>query len=256
MADNYLNSTGLAYFYNRIKTIFASAADLTALDAKVDEIIAEGGEPNVIEGININGAAVPPDDNKIVNFDVPVSLTTNTPEYLQTEVVRGGFGIDFIGEIPAATSDLTNDGDGESNYATEAYVALHGGKIDTIKVNGTAQTITDKAVDIPVPTNNNQLTNGAGYQTAADVDAIVDAAIAGVTQFDYEIVQTLPASGVKGTIYLVPNATHEGEYDEYIWVDNAWQQIGHTSEIDLTAYWAKAELVAITTAEIDALFAA
>lgn len=39
------------------------------------------------------------------------------------------------------------------------YVEANGGKIDTIKVNGTAQTITNKAVDITVPT------------TAADVSA-------------------------------------------------------------------------------------
>lgn len=48
-------------------------------------------------------------------------------------------------------------------------------KIESIKVNGTAQSIgEDKSVDISVPTNNNQLTNGAGYQTASDVKTAVD----------------------------------------------------------------------------------
>lgn len=47
-------------------------------------------------------------------------------------------------------------------------------KIESIKVNGTAQNIAaDKSVDITVPTNNNQLQNGAGYQTASDVDTAV-----------------------------------------------------------------------------------
>lgn len=45
--------------------------------------------------------------------------------------------------------------------------------IDTIKVNGTAQAISNKAVNITVPTNNNQLTNGAGYQTAANVQSAI-----------------------------------------------------------------------------------
>ena len=43
------------------------------------------------------------------------------------------------------------------------YVEANGGKIDIIKVNGMSQTITNKTVDIAVPTNNNQLVNGAGY---------------------------------------------------------------------------------------------
>ena len=48
------------------------------------------------------------------------------------------------------------------------YVEANGGKIDTIKVNGATQPITNKEVDITVPTNNNQLTNGAGYITASE----------------------------------------------------------------------------------------
>lgn len=46
--------------------------------------------------------------------------------------------------------------------------------IETIKVNGSPLTPDgSKAVDISVPTNNNQLTNGAGYQTSDDVEGIV-----------------------------------------------------------------------------------
>ena len=54
-----------------------------------------------------------------------------------------------------------------SEKAVNDAISSYGGKIDTIKVNGTTQTITDKTVDISVPTNNNQLTNGAGYITSS-----------------------------------------------------------------------------------------
>lgn len=69
--------------------------------------------------------------------------------------------------IPTKTSDLTNDGDGVSNFATESYVNQNGGKIDKIKVNGEEQLIspTDKSVDISVPTDNNQIANSSGYIT-------------------------------------------------------------------------------------------
>lgn len=49
-------------------------------------------------------------------------------------------------------------------------------KIETVKVNGTALTVTDKAVDITVPTDNNQLANGAGYLVASDITGKADKA--------------------------------------------------------------------------------
>lgn len=252
MADNFLNNTGLAYYHNRIKTIFPSKDEFDALDDKVDEIIAEGGEPNVIETVKVNGTALP-----VANKAVDVT-------------------------VPTATNDLTNDGDGESPFATQDYVDEYGGKIDVIQVNGTPQTITSKTVNITVPTNNNQLTNGAGYQTATDVDGLIDTALANgsdpyttesdaqqliddaladITGIDFQVVTTLPASGVKGTIYLVGTAS---PYDEYIWIEPTggtafWEKIGST-DIDLSDYWTSTSgqsnsLIAITTAQIDALFA-
>ena len=68
--------------------------------------------------------------------------------------------------VPTQTSDLTNNGDGTDNnspFATKKYVQDNGGKIDTIKVNGVTQTITNKAVDIAVPTATSDLTNDSGF---------------------------------------------------------------------------------------------
>ena len=76
-------------------------------------------------------------------------------------------------DIPTNTSDLTNDGDGTDNnspFATQAYVNTYGGKIDSISVNGTAQTIdANKNVDITVPTQ------------ASDVHALPDSTKYGAT---------------------------------------------------------------------------
>lgn len=41
--------------------------------------------------------------------------------------------------------------------------------IESIKVNGTAQTITSKSVNITVPTDNKDLANGAGYLVSSDI---------------------------------------------------------------------------------------
>ena len=70
--------------------------------------------------------------------------------------------------VPTKTSDLTNDGDGTSDFATETYVDTYGGKIDVIKVNGTTQTITNKTVDLTVPTKTSDLTNDSNFAVDAN----------------------------------------------------------------------------------------
>ena len=70
------------------------------------------------------------------------------------------------------------------------------------------------------------------------IKAYVDSAISGVTQFDYQVVSSLPATGTKGVIYLV---SHGGSgtdiYDEYIWItsSSSYEKIGSTS-VDLSGY--------------------
>lgn len=58
--------------------------------------------------------------------------------------------------------------------------------IETVKVNGTALTPSNKAVDISVPTNTNQLTNGAGFITASSSavtnKVVANTAITGATK--------------------------------------------------------------------------
>ena len=188
MADNYLNNTGLAYYHNRILTLFPSKTDFDALDDKVDDIIAEGGEPNVIETVKVNGTALTPDANKAVDVTVPTN-----------------------------TSDLSND----SGFITASANNLANYYLST-------QTY-----------------------TKAEVDNLIGS----ITGVEFEIVQSLPQSGEAGTIYLVPNSgSAPNIYDEYIWANNTFEKIG-TTDVDLSQYWAKADLVAMTTAEIDALFA-
>lgn len=246
---NKLNSTGLQYLINRLKAMFATQDALDALDDRVDAIVAEGGEPNVIETVKVNGSALTPDANKAVDVPVPTTVAelSDSSDYAQTA------------DIPTTTSALTNDGDGQSPFATQAYVGTNGGKIDYIAVNGTDQTITAKRVNITVPTVVSDLTNDAGYQDATDVQGAIDAALEDITGIDFEVVQALPATGEKGIIYLLAKTgTSPDVYEEYIWVTPtggtaAFELIG-TTQVDLSGYWSKAELVDITTAEIDAMF--
>ncbi len=91
-----------------------------------------------------------------------IKLTSQTTWETQKDLNDNFADIETaLEEVPTSTSDLTNDGDGESPFATEAYVGTNGGKIDSISVNGTTKTIdANKNVNITVPV------------TAADVSAL------------------------------------------------------------------------------------
>lgn len=123
--------------------------------------------------------------------------------------------------------------------------------------------------DLPVvPTTVSSFTNDAGYQNASQVSEAINTAISGITGISFEIVQALPATGDPGTIYLMLSSSGAtGDiYDEYIYINNAWEKIG-TTAVDLSTYtqWdsqneelevnGTAIYCFATNAEIDNLFA-
>lgn len=83
--------------------------------------------------------------------------------------------VDKVDGKGLSTNDLTNELKAQYDAAYTHSQTAHApadaqaNVIESIKVNGSAVTITDKAVDITVPTDNAQLANGAGYLVANDV---------------------------------------------------------------------------------------
>lgn len=129
--------------------------------------------------------------------------------------------------------------------------------IEVIQKNGVNLTVQNKTINIPIPTDADieGLIAAHGYQTASDVSQAIDDALADITGIDFEIVATLPATGEKGVIYLVGDAS---PYDEYIWVEPTggtayFEQIGST-DIDLSGYVQASEMHALTNSEIDTIF--
>lgn len=132
--------------------------------------------------------------------------------------------------------------------------------IEVIQKNGVALTVSNKTVNIPVPTDAEiqTLIEAYEYQTAQDVDDAITEALSGITGIDFTVVQTLPQTGEKGVIYLVSNSgTGSDIYDEYIWVDGtpsgSFEKIG-TTAVDLSGYVQASEMHALTNAEIDTIF--
>ena len=64
----------------------------------------------------------------------------------------------------------------------------------------------------------------------------VDDAISAAATGEFQVVEDLPASGNAGVIYLKEHSHGSGDgYDEYIYVEGAWEKIGNT-DIDLSNY--------------------
>ena len=248
----YLDYDGLVYYHSKVKTLLGNKVDkvsgkglstndfTNAYKTKLDGIAAKA-QVNVIEGITVNSTAVPL-TNKIANLTIPTKLT-----------------------------DLTNDG----NFVTDAnYVHTDNNFTTTLlnKLNGIAAgaevnvqsdwSVTSTSSDAYIknkPTKVSDFTNDSGFQNATQVQNAIDAALADITGIEFQIVQTLPSTGEKGVIYLVPNSgSGNNSYDEYIWITNGstskFEKIG-TTDVDLSGYVLRSDLVAITNAEIDTIVA-
>lgn len=215
--------------------------------------VTSGAQPNVIESISVNGTA-----QTITSKGVNITVPTNNNQ------LTNGAGYQTASDVSTAIAGKvdaeTGKGLSTNDYTTTEKTKLSGiasgaqvNVIESIKVNGTAQTVTSKGVNISVPTNNNQLTNGAGYQTASDVSSAIQSAISGITGISFSIVQSLPQTGTTGVIYLLSNSgSGTNIYDEYIYVDSKWEKIG-TTDVDLTGYVKFTDLQYITNAEIDTI---
>ena len=126
--------------------------------------------------------------------------------------------------------------------------------IETVKVNGTNQSVSEKAVDIKVPTKVSELTNDKNFATTTDVND----AISKVGKLTKEIVTTLPdASSAKDNIiYMVKNSqgVSGDAYSEYMLISGAIEKIGTTAtQVDLSNYVTFNDVQGITVSELDAM---
>ncbi len=90
-------------------------------------------------------------------------------------------------------------------------------KIESIKVNGAAQTIApDKSVNISVPTKTSQLNNDSTFQTSAQVVAAINTAISKSGHASFQKVDAVPKADAaqENILYLVMNTTTK-HYDIY-----------------------------------------
>ena len=226
----YLDENGLLYYNQKLNTKF---------DGKVDK---DGSK--VLSDVNFT-TAYESKLNSLKNYTLP----TASAETLGGIKVGAGLQISEQGTLSATGGGTADSVDWENVQDKPTTIAGYG--ITDAKINN--KTITLGSNSVTVPTNNNQLTNGAGYQTASQVQSAISDAVGDITGFEFQIVEDLPGTGENGVIYLISNSgTGQNIYDEYIWTGTAFEKIG-TTDVDLTNYWSKTELVAIQNSEIDTI---
>lgn len=303
MAYNYLDKTGLALLWEKIKNQLSGKVDketgkgLSSNDYTSEEKtklsgVATGAQVNVLEGIQKNGTTVTI-TNKIANITVPTKTSdiTNDSGFITIDDVPDGATASTSTPLmdgTAAVGTSTAFARGDHRHPTDTSRASAsdvsdlttrvgdledavgtGGSVDS-KIQTAIQdldssiaatsnqaisavTITDGKITasskITVPTNTNQLTNGAGFQTASEVQDAIEAAI--TTVMDYKgtkaTVAQLPSTGNKnGDVW------HVTETDgEYAWNGTEWEELGST--VDLSGYVQSTDMVAITSTEINTI---
>lgn len=247
MAKKYLDSDGLLYVWQKITNTFVKKDGSKVLS----DNNYTTAEKNKLSGIEAGATKT--------TIDTALSSSSTNP--VQNKVVNTALGtkVDKVSGKGLSTNDFTNELKSAYDEAVETVKGLtetggEANKVDDVKVNGTS-VVSNKIATITVPTNNNQLTNGAGYQTASQVTSAINSAIADITGIDFQIVSSLPSTGSKGVIYLVSNSgSNPNSYDEYIYVNNKFEKIG-TTDVDLSGYVKSSDLVAITNSEIDTIVA-
>lgn len=90
----------------------------------------------------------------------------------------------------------------------------------------------------------------ADFTTLTQVETLIADELAHFDHLDYEIVQALPATGEAGVRYLVKHPT-DAAYEEHIYVDGQWYDIGATDELDLSDYYTKLEADALLADKVD-----
>ena len=128
----------------------------------------------------------------------------------------------FDSEYEIQQSILTKlGGDGSKCYDSQYSILLE--ILDKIEGGGGGAVIDD-----------NDVSTGKTWSSSKIVSELADAG------FDIEIVWELPATGDPHTIYFChPTGAKAGNfYDEYMYIDGNWEQIGSTS-VDLSQYATK-----------------
>lgn len=223
------------------------AADDAELSARIDKlvtdvegIVATGGEANILNGVKVNGQAMAITD-KMVDILIASGEENGT-------ISVNGAAVAITGLKALAYKDNISEAD--LDEALKASIAAKATNADlsalTVRVETAEGEITEIKGDIESLKN-------AGYQTGAQVEAAIQAAVAASGHAHFEKVDVVPTAenAQANVLYLVMNAT-TGHYDIYALVSGKVELIDDTT-VDLSNYSTTEQMNAAISAAVEAL---
>lgn len=137
MSKNLTTRTTIENLAAQLKTTFAKKNELSALQNKVNELVTAGGEPNVIEGVKVNG--------------VLLSLADKIADILIAEGTANGTlavaGVDVAVKGLAALAYKAEVSEGDLSAALKAVIDAKAKQADLDVLTGTGEGSISKMID-------------------------------------------------------------------------------------------------------------
>ena len=275
----YVNYSGLQYLIEELKNKFVqqqsgkglSTNDFTTILKDKLTGIESGAEVNTVTSVNskLGDIVLTSDDIDFLSSATGATATTiraaiddiindtSDHEGRLNGLDSSKANVSYVdGKLDDKVDKVVGKGLSTNDYTDAAKTKVEGVEagsqvnvIELIKKNGTNLTITNKAVDIDVPTKYSDLTNDLTYRTEAQIKTLIQ----DVGKLKKKIVTSLPpvAEADENTMYLIRNAQDTG-YEEWLLINGTFEIMGDTAAVDFTGYVHEDDLVPITNAEIDA----
>lgn len=211
----------------------ALGTQIETVASKVEELVTTGGEANVLEGVKVNGTALAITD-KMVDLLIAAGTENGTISVNGAAVAVAGLQA-LAYKAKVSESDLD-----------EALLASIASKATDADLDALTVRVTTAEGEI-------EEIKAAGYQTADQVQTIVQQAISESGHAHFEKVDTVPDAGSAeaNTMYLVMNDT-TGHYDIYALIGENVELIDDTT-VDLTAYSTTEQMNTAISDAIEAL---
>ena len=259
------DKTGVSEYWASLPATYPYAGQIVALatDAGVSVLVIKESESGfVTEPISAETAV----DGEVITYNADKELTlvgfadAATGARLQKTatgvewVVPGSDGTMTDAEVQQAINDLNRDVTNLGNDldAVETIVGKEStgegvastGLIARVEALETQDGVLAGEIDAL----ETSLTN---VYTKTETDSAIATAIAAVDHLSREIVETLPENANANVIYMVrrEGGTGQDVYNEYMYINGAWEIIGDTS-VDLTGY-AKKEDILVKSVSLD-----
>ncbi|MFR1777219.1 MAG: hypothetical protein ACLSW4_04115 [Clostridia bacterium] len=221
---NYLDKNGLLYLWTKLKEIFVKK------------------DGNKVLSDNNYTTEEKSKLARLENYTLPKATMTTLGG------IKAGAGVEVTedGTLNATGGGTADSVAWENVQNKPSTIAGYG--ITDAKVDG--KTVSIGGNQVTVPTNNNQLANGAGYQTASEVQNAINHAVSSAYKYKGSVAnqEALPESPDVGDVYNL-----EDTGANVAWDGSKWDNLGMI--IDLTGYLKESDFVPIENTDIDEIIA-